>query len=208
MSDIEQYGTAIVSIGENCCPAELIQSAGLRTESMIFDRARSNLLAIADVVKNGYEWHIEQNVREVPLPEYRGVHYKRLNWPHHPWPDRHDYMVRCAIRFFNALKLSRELHLLHCTPNPINIDHVISLEKAVALQRKDFRIVAMQGLAGDKSDIIEDVELSNNVRLLKVSAEKEFHNNRMRGPFYIELFKYAFPNVSELGQYGLEGAIV
>jgi hypothetical protein len=179
--------TSIVSIGENCCPAELLQGAGLRVETMLFDWARSNLHLVVDVIRNGLHWHIENNVRAEATAVYAEQHYEKLEYPHHPFPENRAWMIRCATRFFNAVRDADNLFLVHCSPRDIDRQLLRRLELELLRHRGGpFRIVALRGVAG-KQRTIRYERVSARIFYYDIVADKPFVNNKMRGLFYTQL---------------------
>jgi|GEM_PF-4742548 len=180
-----------MSIGENCCAAELLDGLKWRSETYLFDWARSNLKMVAEVLVRGPEWHIETNLVEMP-PAYHGegVHWKRLNYPHHPFPTKRDWMIRSAFRFFDVLAHADDLVLIHCAPRPIDRSLLLAVEEAVQARRKSlpFRIVALHGETGPLPyGVVSSEALSDRTALHSIRADKEFVNNKMRGPHYEDL---------------------
>lgn len=98
----------IIFIGPCCSAAALKKYFKERSESYIFDWVRSNIKIVIDVITNGKDWHIENNLDEKKcknpetIKKYCEYYYKYLYYPHHDYKKDHDYMKRCSERFLTS----------------------------------------------------------------------------------------------------------
>lgn len=188
----------VVSIGPLCVPAELLKNNGVKKESFIFDWCHSNPRCVIDVIKNGAEWHIENNIKKRKIYD---THYefKGLKYTHRSYDIESDieYMKRCCQRFFKLLYSPTRLNVifLHMSNNYDAITNSDLDELVKILQEKapniNFKIVMANYFGnGDNIKLIEDSTYYTKYACL---SPKEFHSNHMIGEYYTKLFKTILP---------------
>ncbi len=125
----------ILSIGDCCVSAELCKANKASVDRLgygfIFDWAGSDIKIVCDVVENGFDWHINNNIIGMKLNKrhttetndydpylspgqrpFRVDRYNNFFCPHHGGteivggvevPRGVEYMTKCAERFFKVL---------------------------------------------------------------------------------------------------------
>ena len=188
---------AFVSIGRNCATGSLLQTARLRTESLAFDWARSTLASVRDVLVRGVDWHL----RQIERPGYA------VEYVHHSLEDM-SYFRSCTLRLFSTVENADELHLVCCTPGPVDIGEVVAVRDAAiavrdaarcepeSLGARDVSAHVLHGYAGPPygvRGIVRSERRAPGVFVVDVAADKAFQTNFMRGPFYEQLARDVFP---------------
>ena len=185
----------IISIGPLCVPAEFLKTNNARKNSFIFDWCRSNIKCVIDIIKNGHEWHILNNI--INNKEYdTDYEFKTLFYPHHDYIKDKDYMIRCSQRFFKVLNSEYNIIFIYMANKhdvliKEDLNDLIEIIKEKAPNIKFKIIMAISEDIGDSINLIED---TNYYSTYSCHAPKIFWSNNMRGnDYYYKLFNTIIP---------------
>lgn len=185
----------IIPIGPLCVPAEFLKTNNARKESYPFDWARSNILSVIDVIKNGHDYHCNTNIRNVGMVKYK-KHFSYIFYPHHCYDEQKDYMVRCSKRFFEKLNDKQKITFLYMS----NFDMKIGkkeLKKLIKVLENnydvDFEIVMIYYIGEGTS--IYHKKSGHRYKIFYCESPMQFYLNPMRPhKFYTKIFNIVFPN--------------
>ena len=190
----------IISIGDCCVVTEMSKNNNTRTFSSIFDWAQSDLNSVCDVVENGLDYHIINNIDNnkclVPNKQYP---YDHIYYPHHI--DK-NYMKRCSYRFFDILDNFNNILFVYMTHD--NIDNSINdLLRFIEIVKNKYIKINFKVISATSSSIYsEDIYLKTVGDFLDIyycNSPKEFWNNRMDDHvYYKKLFDNMITNKYEL----------
>jgi hypothetical protein len=172
---------AYVSVGRNCSAASFLLGQGLRTQSLLFDWARSPAEAVLSVLQGGLERYLRQIDHGQLLVEH----------PHRPGDLA--YLERCARRMFDTIERADDLCLVCCSPTRIEGDDLMAVRNAVVLlRRRGLRVVGLWGRAGGTRGVVSRTEVAPGAAVYEVVADLPFETNRMHGEFYDRLAAEVF----------------
>lgn len=193
----------VVSIGPLCVPAELLKNNGIKKESFIFDWGLSNPKCVIDVIKNGPDWHLKNNLEKQTNYD-TNYEFKGLFYTHHKYDIQSDfeYMKRCSLRFFKLLSTSFNVIFLHISNryDSIKQDDLNELIKVLKEKAPNlrFKIVLASYIGnGDSIELVEDNDFYCKYHCMSPAP---FHSNHMVGEYYIKLFKTILPYTFDIKQ--------
>jgi len=210
----------IISIGDCCVVAELLNNNNARINFLgygyIFDWANSNIDIVCDIVENGYEWHIENNIKNgIDPPDCDEYPYAKLGYKHHEhgvlrgddgcgWTG---YKESIAKRFFKLLNNTSGDNVIFTfmTHKEIPLKGLLKLVKLLKKKHKQlsFKIVAANSIEeGSEDDLlykdskedINHIKINEHLDVYKCRSPQKFYINTMKGhDFYKKLFNTLFP---------------
>ena len=183
----------IISIGHLCVSAEFLKTNNARTESYSFDWARSNILSIIDVLKNGHDYHCDNNINNIGTIKYKKK-YEYIFYPHHDYHKDKEYMIRCSQRLFQKLLGKEKIKFLymsniehHIKENELNM--LINVLEAIYVNL-DFEIIMIYYIGNGRNIFLN--EEGYKYKKYHCRAPKRFQSNPMTDIFYKEVFKFVF----------------
>lgn len=124
----------VISIGEYCIVAKLLEKLNIKKESFPFDWIFSNLKFVKDCIDEDFEPLLEiiRNKKTDGEKEYQNCIFKKVGIPHHDVNDNNTlkYFTRRKESFNIALNSKDDVYLLHITGSSnydIEIDDYINL---------------------------------------------------------------------------------
>lgn len=111
---IENY---VISIGEYCIVAKLLEKLKIKKESFPFDWIFSNLKFVSECINNNFEPLLEivKNKKTDSDKEYSDYFFKKIGIPHHDVKkeETYQYFVKRKENFNTALSSSKKVYLIH-----------------------------------------------------------------------------------------------
>lgn len=186
----------VVSIGPLCVPGELMKNNGIKKESFIFDWCISNPRCVIDIIKNGPDWHYENNLLKRTYYD-SPYEFGCLVYNHHKYEVESDfeYMKRCSQRFFKLLESDYNVIFLYVS-NAYDAIREHDLKELIEVLKKkaprlNFKIV-MASYHGEGDNIVLTKDEPDFCHYDCLSPG-QFHSNHMVGEYYTKLFKTVLP---------------
>lgn len=195
----------IISIGPSCVAAELLKYNNSRTESYPFDWARSNILSVINVLKNGHDFYIKYNIETKNSKIYWKKHFEIIYYPHHDYKNK-DYFIRCSNRLFNILNSDQEVKFLYMSDDEVKSDigpvnrEIMILDNELELLIKildenypklKYEIIMIYNIKDCKENIKLKTQTSK-YRIYHCNSPKRFMSNSMKDSYSKEIFKFVF----------------
>ena len=191
----------IISIGHACVSAELLKGNNARSATYPFDWARSNILSVIDVLKNGHQYHCDNNINNIGKVKHPNKEFGYIEYIHHKYDDKgKQYMMRCSDRLFKKLNGKDKIQFLYMS----NIEHAILEDELKllinTLENKyinlDFEIIMIYYIGNGREIFLK--EQGYKYKIYHCKSPKQFRVNNMREDiFYNQLFEFVFKNESK-----------
>lgn len=193
----------IISIGPSCCVAELLKNNNGRSETYMFDWTRSNIDIICDIIENGLDWHIQNNIDNINMPfiqdqmknntytmipKYHKHFFKCLFYPHHNYKVDREKIIRMAQRFFDILDTEDELCFLHVSHKDVCGESIDRFYNLIKTRKKHFKIIICVGKKRSKDNTI-NIKTKENHIFIQCDSPDDFIDNHMVGKYYENLYK-------------------
>jgi len=190
----------VVSIGDSCVSSNLIRWNNARTmtswDSFIFDWARSNMSSVCDILKNGLDWHIENNVNNEPI-SYNDFdyNYPSLYYHHHLY--NKEWQIKSAERFFKLLETQSTVMFLYMSTKDLPIEKLNEFIQLIIEKYKNikFKVVTAKSLNQNKDNKITYEKANEYLDLFYCDVQFDFMNfvRQNRRKFYENLFNILIP---------------
>tara|TARA_Y100000780_G_C13667109_1_gene410907 strand:+ start:149 stop:1648 length:1500 start_codon:yes stop_codon:yes gene_type:complete len=124
----------VISIGEYCIVAKLLEKLNIKKETFPFDWIFSNLKFVKDCIDNNFEPLLEiiRNKKTDGDKEYQNCVFKKIGIPHHNVNDEKtlEYFIRRKENFEYALNSKKDIYLLHIVGSS---DYKVEIEDYINL---------------------------------------------------------------------------
>jgi len=200
----------IISIGNLCATAAFLRTNKARDCTYCFDWARSNILSVIDVINNGHDFHIKNNIiaenqNTLIAHKYTNKRFSHIIYPHNNYKIDRNYLIRCSERFFKTLNSNEEIKFLYMSDNghSIELDELDILIKSIKehYPELNFEIII---IVNNKLEFVRQVYLESEnkyYKIYKCQAPKPFVNNPMTDDkFYYDLFNFIFLDFVKINQ--------
>lgn len=195
----------VVSIGNSCTVADLIRYNNAKSkkswDSFMFDWAQSNIDCVCDVIKNGLDWHIKNNI--ISHKEYDSYIFKKLFYPRHEKDI--EWQIKCAKRFFKLLESNYNVVFLYMCQNvlPTTERQLLPIKKLSKLENillkkypnLNFKIVGAVSINKKADKKIVHTHISDYIESYECDVHYIFEGIREKhdSNFYTNLFNIIVP---------------
>lgn len=201
----------ILSIGDCCVPAELCKANKASVDRLgygfIFDWAGSDIKIACDIVENGLDWHIINNIKSMKLSKkntretkyyepykspsqtpFRVDRYNKFYCPHHAGtevidgvevPRGVEYMTKCAERFFKVLNNTVGYNVIFLYMSARNLP-IGDLQRFIEIVRRNYSGLKFKVVAANS--IYKDVPIG--IKHTSISESLDIYNCKSPGVFY------------------------